>query len=73
MITKAFAVIALLFAGFLAYRGREPIRRGLAALLTIEEWLLLGKLIGIVGFIWLLVQAKISMQYPAEMFIYGRF
>ena len=53
--------------------GAVPILRKLIELLDPEEWVVFGKLIGIAGLLWLLIQARIALQYPAEMFLYGRF
>ena len=49
------------------------LRRRLAGLLTAREWRIALKLQGIVLMVLLLMMMNISLEYPAEMFIYGRF
>ena len=60
---------ALVVVGGAGWLGRQRV----ASLLTRREWVLLGKLLGIVVMLFLLLLVKISREFPAEMFIYGRF
>jgi hypothetical protein len=64
------ALIALAGVGALtAFLLRARIGR----LLTRREWIVLGKIVGIVLFLFLLLLMKLARDFPAEMFIYGRF
>ena len=49
------------------------LRRRLKGLLTIREWRIFFKLVGILVLSLLLVFTSIAVEFPAEKFIYGRF
>lgn len=48
-------------------------RQQIKSLLTTREWRIFFKLLGIVVLALLLYFTSISVQFPAEKFIYGRF
>ncbi len=66
----ALILLALVLVAWAILRrvGLDPLR-----LLNDREWLIASKLagIGLLGLI--LYQAAISLEFPAESFIYGRF
>ena len=62
-----FAAIAAI-AIYVEWRNR-----GVSGLLSGQEWLLAAKIAAIPLIMMILVQAKISLDLPAEMFLYGRF
>jgi hypothetical protein len=64
----------VLLAAVVACGAGAYLARGLyAKLLTKREWIVLGKLVGIAVFLFLLLLVKLSRELPSEMFIYGRF
>ena len=48
--------------------GLDPLR-----LLSDREWIIASKLVGIALLAFILYQAAIAFDFPAESFIYGRF
>ena len=48
-------------------------RRRLKNYLTVREWRICFKIIGIVVLALLLIFTNIAVEFPAEKFIYGRF
>jgi len=68
---RSLAVIAVVIAASSALGWL--FRKRIATLLTSNEWRVFFKLQGILVLVLMLLLMDISMEYPAEMFIYGRF
>lgn len=75
MTTSRDLLLLLGLLAFLVITGALGLvlRAQIAKLLTRREWVLLAKIAGIVGMLFLLYLVKISRAFPPEMFIYGRF
>ena len=66
--------LALAAAMFVALAAAALVfRRRLKGLLTPREWRVFFKLVAIVVMALLLVFTSITVEFPAEKFIYGRF
>jgi len=66
----ALTLLAVVLVAWAILRrlGLDPVR-----LLNDREWLIASKLVGIGLLGLVLYQAAISLEFPAESFIYGRF
>jgi hypothetical protein len=66
-----FAVFALVTV--LAATGAWAVRARIAGFLTPREWQLLGKIVAILAFLFLVMLTQIVRELPASLFLYGRF